>query len=415
MSSGTVSLIIVLVILIFMSAYFSATETAFSSLNKIRMKSLANSGNKRAGLVMELSEDYDKLLSTILIGNNIVNIASASLATIVFVAHFGDAGVSLSTVVMTIVVLIFGEISPKSLSKESPEAWAMIAAPSLKLLLWILYPVNFLFSLWKKFLSRFIHINCDNGITEEELLTMLDEVQQDGGIDEQEGELIRSAIEFNDLEAKDILTPRINMISVSEKEEKEAISETFAVSGYSRLPVFRENIDDIIGVINQKDFHNMILHTDNPVSSITKPVIFVTPSMKISKLLKLLQIKHTHIAIVTDEYGGTMGLVTMEDIIEELVGEIWDEHDEAVDEYEQLTECTYKVSCCANLEKMFKKFHIDYDSEYVTTVGGWVAMELDKIPKEGDTFQFRNLHIKVLKTKRRKADEILIEIIGDII
>lgn len=409
MDSSSITLIIVLAVLIAMSAYFSATETAFSTFNRIRVKNMANGGDKRAALVLHLSENYDRLLSTILIGNNIVNISSASLATVIFVKHFGDAGVTLSTVVMTVLVLIFGEISPKSLAKEAPETFSMFSAPVLKIFIIVLGPLNYFFMLWKKLLSKLFQVSPDRGITEEELITMVEEAHHDGGIDAQESELIRSAIEFNDLDVTDILTPRIDLISVSDDEDQDKIDRIFLDSGYSRLPVYQGTVDNIIGVINQKDFHNFIYHKEKTIQNIMKPVLFVAPSMKISRLLKMLQKQKSHIAVITDEYGGTMGIVTMEDIIEELVGEIWDEHDEVVTEFVELSNREYRISCGANLDKMLKLFHIDQDFE-ATTVGGWVTEQVGRIPVEGDQFDYANLHITVLVTDHRRVTEILVEI-----
>lgn len=409
MESSSISMIIILVVLTTMSAYFSATETAFSSLNRIRLKNLANNGNKRAIMTLALSEDYDRMLSTILIGNNIVNIASASLATVIFVKYFPEAGVTISTVVMTIVVLIFGEISPKSLAKEAPENFAMLSAPILKLFIIILAPLNYFFMIWKKVLSKIFKVKEDRSITEEELITIVEEAQQEGGINAQEGELIRSAIEFNDLDVTDVLTPRVDIVAISENEDKHKIAEIFKESAFSRLPVYKETVDTIIGVINQKDFHNYISHTELAIESIMKPVVYTTSSMKISKLLKMLQQTKTHIAVVMDEYGGTKGIATLEDIIEELVGEIWDEHDEIINDFEKIADNQYKISCSANLSKMFDLFHINKEFD-MNTVSGWVTHELDRIPNVGDSFTFENLHITVTKTGFRRVLEIIVEV-----
>lgn len=409
MDSSSISMIFVLAALILMSAYFSATETAFSSLNRIRLKNLANSGNKSAIRTLALAENYDRVLSTILIGNNIVNIASASLATVIFVKYFGDAGITISTVVMTVLVLIFGEISPKSLAKEAPESFAMFSTPILSFFIFILTPLNFFFMLWKKLLSKIFKVNDSRGITEEELITLVEEAEQEGGIGTHEGELIRSAIEFNELDVTDVLTPRVDIEAVSEAEEKSRVAEIFLQTGYSRLPVFKNTIDNITGVINQKDFHNYVMHTDSPLDSIVKPVLYTTNSMKIYKLLKLLQQTKSHIAVVTDEYGGTLGIVTLEDILEELVGEIWDEHDEIINQFEKLSENEYKISCSANLDKMFELFNINREID-ITTVSGWVTHELGKIPNEGDSFVFENLQITVSKTDYRRVIEILVKV-----
>ena len=406
MDNNTITTIVILALLVLMSAYFSATETAFSSLNKIRIKNLANnSGNKKARLVLKLSENYDNLLSTILIGNNIVNIAAASLGTAIFVKYFGDAGVTISTAVLTVVVLIFGEISPKSMAKESPERFAMFSAPILRVLLVILTPLNFIFMQWKRLLSRIFKVSDDKGITEEELITIVEEAEQEGGINAQEGELIRSAIEFNDLDVTDVLTPRTDIAAIADTDDKARIADLFLKTGYSRIPVYHERIDNIVGIINQKDFHNYVYHTDQTIDTIIKPAVFSIPTMKISNLLKLLQKSKSHIAVITDEYGGTMGIVTLEDIIEELVGEIWDEHDKVVNDFEQISDNIYKINCSANLDKMFKLFDINLELD-IATVSGWVIETLGRIPKEGDCFTFENLDITVTKANPHRVLEI---------
>lgn len=400
-------LIGVLVVLIAMSAYFSATETAFTSFNCIRLKNMAQAGSKKAQLALNLSENYDKLLSTILIGNNIVNISSASLATVIFTKYFGNAGVTLSTVVMTVLVLIFGEISPKSLAKESPERFAMFSAPITRLFLWVLAPVNWLFMQWKKLLSMVFKAQEDKGITEEELLTIVDEAQNDGGIGEQEGELLRSAIEFHDLDVSDILTPRVDVVAVSDKDTPEEVAELFRSTGFSRLPYYEDTIDNIKGVINQKDFYGR-KDWKAPVKEVVSPVLFITDSMKISRLLHLLQQNKAHMAVVTDEYGGTAGIVTLEDVIEELVGDIWDEHDAVEEEdFEKIAERRYRVEGSADLEEMLELFGMEEDPELdVSTVNGWVLGVLGRIPKEGEVFQYDKLTAKVTKADERRVIEV---------
>lgn len=405
------SLIIVLVVLIMLSAYFSATETAFSTLNRIRIKNLA-AVNKRAALTLSLYEDYDKILSTILIGNNIVNIASASIATIVFTKYFTENGVTISTVVMTIVVLIFGEISPKSIAKENAESFALFSAPFLKFFTIILAPFNFAFMGLKLLLSKIFKSTDNKGITEEELITLVDEAENEGGIDKHESELIRSVIEFNDLDVIDIITPRIDVVAVSSTASPEEILNVFNENGFSRMPVYEDDIDHIIGVINEKDFHKNYSQLKD-IKSITKPVLFTTPTTKISSLLRLLQKQKTHLAVVVDEYGGTQGIVTLEDILEELVGEIWDEHDEVVESIKKVDEGTYRILCTTNLDEMFKNFKINKSSkEYISnTVSGWVVEELNKIPSEGDSFTFENLMVTVIKTDRKRVMEIEIKLL----
>lgn len=408
MNGDAVSLIII-VVCTFMSAYFSATETAFSCLNRIRVKNLAEKGNKKAKLVLFLSDNYDSVLSTILIGNNIVNILSASLATVLFVKWIGpEAGPSVSTAVTTVVVLIFGEITPKSIAKESPEKFAMFSAPFLKLLSIVLTPFNYLFGLWKKLVSMIVKPSDDRTITEEELLTIVEEAEQEGGIGEQEGTLIRSAIEFSELEAVDILTPRVDIAGVEKDASYEDIAQVFADTGYSRLPVYEESLDRIIGIIYHKDFYNKVYGKKATIEEVVRPALFTTKTKKISELLKELQKEKSHIAVVVDEFGGTIGIVTLEDILEELVGEIWDEHDEVIQEIVELGDNRYEVLGSTNVNKMFEALDIDEEAD-VVTVSGWVMDNMGKLPVKDDTFEFANLKVTVTQMDGRRVSKIIIE------
>lgn len=402
--------IIAMVVLVTFSAYFSATETAFTSLNRIRMKNMAQDGDRRAAEVLELSENYDNLLSTILVGNNIVNIALSSIATVMFIELYPKYGATIATAVATVVVLIFGEISPKSLAKESPEKFAMFSAPIIKFFSAILKPINWLFACWKKFLAKMFNADGNRPITEDELLTMVEEAETEGGIDEGQSELIQNAIEFNDLEAWDVLTPRVDIKAVEIDEDEEEVAKLFLETGFSRLPVYEDDLDNIIGVLNQKDFHNFIKGGKASMSEYVKPVIFVAGSMRIAQLLKKLQTVKTHIAIIVDEYGGTYGLVTMEDIIEELVGEIYDEHDAAaLQDIIQQQDGSYRVLCSTNIDKMFDYFDVEEEVD-ATTVNGWVVLQIDKLPAVGDRFvytaDYKEFDVTVTKADERKALEI---------
>lgn len=409
MGSDSLFFIIIAICLI-MSAYFSATETAFLSLNRIRMKNMADKGNKRAALVLELEEKYDNLLSTILIGNNIVNILSSSLATILFVKMLGDAkGASVSTIVTTVLVLIFGEISPKSIAKESPDKFALFSAPIIVVLVKILTPVNFVFAQWKKLLSHIFKSEEEPGITEEELLTIVDEAQAGGGIGEDERVLIRSAIEFDELEAVDIYTPRIDIVGIPVDMPKDEIAKIFADTGYSRLPVYEENIDQIIGILYQKDFYNFIYRSDVTIRDSVRPVIFTPKNKKIDDLLRELQQKKLHIAVAMDEYGGTAGIITLEDILEELVGEIWDEHDKVETEIERISDNEYLVAGKTKVEKLFEC--LDREAEFdVQTVSGWVMELFECIPKAGDfhTDEEFKLEIEVTEMSGKRIEQVRI-------
>jgi CBS domain containing-hemolysin-like protein len=408
MENETISLIIIIVGVI-MSAYFSATETAFSSLNRIRIKNMAEKGNKKASLVMRLSENYDSLLSTILIGNNIVNIASASLATVLFVKLLGnEMGPSVSTIVTTIVVLIFGEVSPKSIAKESPEKFALFSAPFLNMLMVLLTPCNFLFRQWKKLLSKIIKSSDESGITEEEFLSIVEEAKQDGGIDEQENMLIRSALEFTEQEAVDILTPRMDITAVSTETTKEEIAAVFADTAYSRLPIFEDTIDHIVGIIYQKDFYSDVYHANKEISEIIRPALFVPKNKKIGVLLKELQQKKIHIAVVLDEYGGTVGIITLEDILEELVGEIWDEYDEVSSEIEKKSETEYLVLGSASTDKVFEALHIKVDNDEIQSgiINGWIMSELGRVPEKEDSFEYKGYKITVMEMDEKRVEKV---------
>ncbi len=390
--------ILLMALMVLLSAYFSATETAFSTMNKTRLKTYAEKGNRRASLALSLVERYDGLLSTILIGNNIVNIALASMGTIFFVDMLAmeDIGATVSTAVITVVVLIFGEITPKSIAKDMPERFAMFSAPMIQLLVWIFVPFVFIFSMWRKLLSKLFRSKEDTKISQEELLLLVEEVQQEGSIDNNEGNLLRNAIEFTELKAEDILTHRVDLAAVPLDAEKEDIAEKFAQTQFSRLLVYEETIDKIVGVIHQKDFYTASGITTLPLSALMAPAVFIHQSEKISQLLKTLQKNKTHIAVVLDEYGGTLGIVTMEDILEELVGEIWDEHDEVVENYHDLGDGKYRVDCSVNLDDFSEFFSVEIESEAVS-LGGLVMELHEDLPEVGDVVVYRGLEIEVVE------------------
>ncbi len=405
MDTIDVILLIAILCLIGLSAFFSATETAFSSLNKIRLKNLAGAGNKKAARALKMGENYDELLSTILVGNNIANILSSSLATVLFTRLIGNSGVTFATVIMTVLVLLFGEISPKSIAKEKAEGVAMTTAPFLQFFVIVLWPVNWVFKQWKKLLKKVFHLQPTEGITEEELITIVEEVESDGGLEKHEGELIRSAIEFNDLDVEDILMPRVDVVAVEEHDDTARISAVFQEHGYSRLPVYKETVDHIVGIVHEKDFYAHVLNGEKSLAEIIKPPIVVTEGTKISKLLRILQHSKCHMAIVLDEFGGTVGIVTLEDILEELVGEIWDEHDAEQEDFQQQRDGSYLISCNAGLDKVLELLGIEEEYE-VSTVNGWVMHELAKVPEEGDCFSIGRWTVTVTKVEYRRALEI---------
>lgn len=406
---GNVSYIILIVILVMFSAYFSATETAFSSMNRTKLKTMAEKGDQKAKRALELSEKYDQLLSTILIGNNIVNITAASVATVFFVRLIGDAGVTLSTVVLTIVVLVFGEISPKSIAKDCPEKFAMFSAPFIGALIWLLTPLTFLFSQWKKLLSRLLRMESESGMSQEELLMLVEEVQQDGSIDENEGELLTNVIEFSNISAEDILTHRGDLEAVSVDAKKSEIAEVFQTSKFSRILVYKESIDNIIGVIHLKDFYTGMGVTEKSISEILSPVIFVLQNEKIDNMLEKLQKSKSHLAVVLDEYGGTYGIVTMEDILEELVGEIWDEHDEVIEDIRLCGKDTYLVNAGMDLDDFCERFDIQTDSES-SLLSGWIMEQMEKVPDAGESFHYQGLTITIASVEHHRISEVRVKI-----
>lgn len=395
--------IISIVFLLVLSGIFSATETAFTSVNKIKMKSLASDDNVSAELVLEITENFDKFLTTILIGNNIANIATTSIATVMFIKLYGHYGATISTIVVTVLVLVFGEISPKNIAKDKAEGISLFMAPAVKVLTILFTPLNWIFGMWKRIVDKIFKISTEHGYTEDELKTIVEEAKTGGNIGEYQSELITNAIEFEDLEAIDIITPRIDIIAIELGTPNEEIAKLFKSTGLSRLPVFEDDLDNIIGILNQKDFHNYVVGEGKIVNLYIKPVAYVAESIKASILLKKMQAKATHMAIIVDEYGGTTGLVTMEDIIEELVGKIYDEHDTVeMREVTDLIDGSYSVAGGANVEKFFELQGEDIDID-ATTVNGWAMIELDHIPKVGDAFEYESKR-KLFKVRVTRAD-----------
>ncbi|MBR2577882.1 MAG: HlyC/CorC family transporter [Erysipelotrichaceae bacterium] len=413
MNSSTI--IIVLIVLVFLSAFFSASETAFSSLNRIRLKYLANNGNKKAQKTLDMAEDFSSILSTILIGNNIVNILSASLATILFVSLFKENGVAISTVVMTIVVLIFGEITPKTLAKAQPEKFAIAVTGVMSLLTVLLKPLVFIFNGIGSLVSALFKTEDSDEFRSEEFITMVEEAQEEGDMDEDEADLITNAIEFNDQDVGKVFTPRVDVIAAEIIDPLDEIDKLFRESGYSRLPIYEDSLDNIIGVLHEKDFYYLYYKEGKTnIRQILQKPVYTSEHVKISALLKQLQYTKSHMAVVLDEYGGTAGIITMEDVLEEIVGEIYDEHDEVVEYFTKLDDTHYKVDCDADIEDMFEYFGITMDDEYdFNTVSGWVIHMMDKIPVKGETFRYRNLNVEVSDADEKTVNEIKVEVLEE--
>ena len=394
--------------LVLCSTFFSGTETAFSSVSKIKMKNLAADDNRRAALVLELTENFDKLITTILVGNTISNIVMTTVATVYGITTWGARiGPTVATVMVTILVLVFGEISPKIIAREYAEEVSLFLAPFVKGLIILLTPLTFIFMGLKVLLKKIFGKNTEPEFSEDELLTIVEEAELGGAIGEEQSELISNAIEFNDIEAIDVLTPRVDIVAIEKGTPVAEIKQVFRESGLSRLPVYEDDLDNIIGVINQKDFYNKNVRTIKDVEKIIKPVAYVAETLKAAVLLRKMQAKKTHIAIVVDEYGGTTGLVTLEDIIEEIVGDIYDEHDAvASKDVRPAGENEYLVAGGADLEDFFELFDEEIEAD-VNTVNGWVMIELDRLPKVGDEFDYESrhkiFHVRVIKADARRA------------
>ncbi len=407
--------VLLLIVLIMLSAYFSASETAFSSYNRVRMKSEAeDKKGKKARRVLFLSENYEKLISTILIGNNIVNIVATSIATLLFTHLLPNneaVAATASTVVMTLAVLTFGEITPKTIAKRTADGFSKKVVGSLSFLTMLFTPLTAIFNLWQKFVMSFVKGTDDDNVTEDEIITVVEEAAEDGEIDEQESELIKNVIKFSDLDVNDILTPRVDVAAVDISWDRERISKVFAETEFSRLPIYEENIDNIVGILYQKDFSN---HADIDVSKLVKPVKFIFSSMKISRLLKLFQESKCHMVVVNDEYGGTEGIVTLEDVIESLVGEIYDEHDEVVEDIVKLSEDRFRVLGSTSIDKFMEFFALEQeegeDDSDITTVSGFAAHNLEKIPDQGDRFEYENLKIVITKTDSNRVLESVVTV-----
>ena len=408
-------MIIALIALVLTSGLFSAVETAYSSASRIRLKAMDNEHVRGAKEVLQILDHYDRFLTTVLIGNNIVNILAATLGTLLFTQKFGEQrGTTLSTIVMTLSVLLFGEITPKSLAKRIPEHFAIRMRGFVRFFEFLFTPLNIFFHGWQYLVNHLFKIEEDDTDISDELITMVDEAEKEGDLAQHESDLISAAIEFNDLDVKDILTPRVELVAVPITAGMKEVVQVFSMNSFSRLPVYENSIDNIVGVIHEKDFYNMMYkdHDNGMIRRIIKPVIYTSENVKISTVLKQLQAAKAHLAVVMDEYGGTAGIVTMEDIIEELVGEIWDEHDVVKEYYQKVNDSTYLVRCDADIDDMLEQFHVEPDTdEYdFITVSGWVIHELEHIPVAGESFYYKNLHVTVTKADRRKVSEIRVEI-----
>ncbi len=383
------------------SAFFSGSEIAYTSVNKNRLRKQADEGVKKARVAVYIADNFDKALSTILIGNNLVNIAASSISTMIAISLVGEEiGTTLATVVMTVLLLIFGEISPKIIAKETNEKFSLGVARILRILMVVFAPivwvtvsiVNVISKIWTKNMTE------ESGMTEDELLTIIETVEDEGVIDENQSELLQSALEFSDIEVSEIIVPRVDMLAVGIDEDREEVLKKLIDARFSRIPVYRKNIDNIIGVLPVNALFKQLTNGEQMnVENLLVDVCFVHKSMKLPAVLDELKRRQTHLAIVTDEYGGTMGLVTMEDVLEQIVGDIWDESDEITTEIVLTAENTYEVIGDMNVYDMLEYIEVDdkdFESEY-SSVGGWAIEMLGGIPAEGSSFAYRNFEVTI--------------------
>ncbi len=405
----------IIAVLIMCSAFFSATETAFSSVSKIRLKNKAENGDKKAAKALYITENYDKALSTILVGNNIVNIASSSLATLMFVSFLGDAvGTIVSTVVITIVVLICGEVLPKNFAIENNEKICISTASILLFIMAVLTPFSFVLLKIKNAFARVTGKNKDKekepSVTEDELKYIVESIEEEGVLEEQESELVQSALDFDEKTAYDILTPRVDMTAIDIDEDKEKIKEIILAERYTRIPVYKDNIDNIVGILHTRDYLEALLGNVVPdIRTMIQPAYFVYRSKKLSSLLADFKYKKVHIAVVTDDYGGTLGIATMEDLLEQLVGDIWDEDEEIEHKFKKLSDNTFEISGDMNIDDMLEL--IDKDDRYIDSdsksVGGWVIEQIGDIPEENSVFEYKELKITVTDIEDQRINTIL--------
>lgn len=404
-----------LIVLVALSAFFSATETAFSTVNKIRLKHSAENGDKRAKTAIDITERFDQALSTILVGNNIVNLSASSIATVLAVNLFGDYGAAISTVVITIVVLTFGEILPKSLANENSERIALAVARTLRFLMRIFYPIVFLFLQLKSLVIKLSHSR-ENApsVTEDELKYLVESIEEEGVLEEQESELVQHALEFDEKTAQEILTPRVDILSIDIDDDLETNKKIILEERYSRIPVYEDSIDNIIGILHTRDFLEAII-ANQPldIRAMLQPAFFIYKTKKLSSLLNDFKRNKMHMAIVADDYGGILGMVTMGDLLEQLVGDIWDEDEEEKHRFIRLPDGSFQISGDLNINEFFD--HLDYspksfNSEY-NAVGGWAMEMLGHIPKAGESFQYENLKLTIQEMDEQRVRKLIVRVL----
>lgn len=409
MDTQNIGRIVIIIITIVFSALFSSCETAFSSVNKIRLKNYAAQGNKRAEKALKIANSFEDALTTVLVGNNIVNITMASVGTILFTSLFGSKGVGISTAVITVLVLIFGEVLPKSFAKQNAEKLALIFAGPLSALIFIFKPIVLFFNLLASVLKS---DKTEPTVTEDELKYIIDEIEEQGVLEEQESDLVKSALEFDEITVNEILIPRIKVVGIEKSSSIEDIKNLFIEEMYSRLPVYDKSLDNIIGMITNKRFFKMLSQGGNDISEIIQDVAHFSDLKLISEALRDMQRLKTHLAVVLDQYGGTKGIITLEDIIEELVGEIYDENDEIIHNFIKISDTEFEIAGDMSISDMLEEIGLEetaIESTY-TSVGGWVTVLLEHIPEENETAEYGIFKITVLKVREQSVEKLNIKI-----
>lgn len=409
--------IALIVILIILSAFFSASETAISGVNRIRLKSMAENGSRGAARALKILAKYDKALTTILIGNNIVNIATSSISTILCIQLVGEKyGSLVSTVAVTFIVLIFGEILPKSMAKDYAESVCIGVSAVICFLMTIFTPFSMFFILLKKGVAKIFRKKESVSVTEEELMAIIDEIEDEGVLERQESDLVRSALQFDEITADEIITPRVKIIAVDVTDSAEEVREKFLSEEFSRMPVYEKNLDNIIGTVNEKDFIKAYEEKGEELSvrDIVQDTLYIPSMAKISDVLKQMQKEKCHMSVVLDQHGGTLGIVTMEDLLEELVGEIWDESDEVKSPITAVSERVFRAYGETSLNSLRRFFEnrdipVEIESE-AHTVAGWVMELFGSIPKNGESAETDEFKVTVLEAAKLRVNRVEIEI-----
>ena len=405
--------------MIILSAFFSASETAFSSVNLIRLRQYVDDGRPGSKKALNVAERFDEVLLAILIGNNIVNLASASLATIVAteVLNLGASGAPIATAVMTVLIIIFGEILPKSYAKENSESLALSIGTIYYYMIKVMKPLIFIFMVLKDFVAKLYSKKEDEpSVTEDELNVIIDTMEEEGVLQQDEVEMLQSVLDLSETFVKDIMTPRVDVVAVDVHDSTENVKNVFFEEKYSRIPVYDESRDNIVGILYERDLFSAIIENgstdDLLIADVMRDPMYVSYTMRVSDLLTRLQLEKQHLAIVADEYGGTAGLVTMEDVLEEVVGEIYDEHDEEEQLVVKKSDTLYEVKAEIELDELFDIMDIDLDiPEDAYSLGSWMYSKIEDIPEIGDMYQYHNLIFTIIEVEDRRIIRVKIEVV----